>query len=694
MEKSWFGDAIRAIIAQLDKVIYALISVFYDIIIKLAEINVFKEGAFEETASRLYTLIGLFMLFKVSFSFINYIINPDSLNDKEKGGGNLIKHIVVSFVMIIITPFCFNLLTEAQSAILKDQIIPNFILGTNWEEGSGNTFKISEDCPNGVQITNVGDYIALMTIFPFYQLETEEGYDQSKREELISNSNYCSATKVKELLNGDIYKSGKKDGLYTVSYNIFISTAVGVVVALLFLGYCMDVSVRAIKLGFLEIISPIPIISYIDPGKSASGMFKKWLSEVGRTWASLFIRLIAVFFAIFIISNIDYGNITGDNSWYITLFIIIGALIFAKQLPKLIENILGIKLDGGFQLNPLKKVSSEALGGKIATAGLVAGGVGAAGAIAAGRNKFKAYRDTGHGMLSSIGAGAIGGGVGGFFRTAGRTVMTGSDGSLKGMKNAMKTGFASAGHSASNVYSKEGTSLGGRTAASLQRAMGLKTAHEITEEELKSNDNIASKLKSITDTSKEELNKNRNYSFQYKGSNINYAAKKAEFESKLNAKVVSDADRASAISRIAEANSIMANANSSSSDKQYANSLLQTYSEIANGITAAEKVAMQKELDDLDKAANNSFLNEIYRDPSKNAKVANSITELNIELQNAKGTRSVEQFVSDVNNGVDYSEAIKDAMTNISNEKMHVRSSAEYAINKANNEYSQRNKKG
>ena len=169
MEKSWFGDAIRAIIAQLDKVVYALISVFYDIIkTELATVSVFKEGAVQDTANRLYTLIGLFMLFKVSFSFINYIINPDSLNDKEKGGGNLLKHIVISFVMIIITPFCFNFLTEAQSAILTDQIIPNFILGTNWKEGGGNTFKISEECPNEVQITDSGDYIALMSISPFY----------------------------------------------------------------------------------------------------------------------------------------------------------------------------------------------------------------------------------------------------------------------------------------------------------------------------------------------------------------------------------------------------------------------------------------------------------------------------------------------------------------------------------------------
>lgn len=36
--------------------------------------------------------------------------------------------------------------------------------------------------------------------------------------------------------------------------------------------------------------------------------------------------------------------------------------MFAKQLPKILEG-LGIKLDGGFQLNPLKKIEKEALGG-------------------------------------------------------------------------------------------------------------------------------------------------------------------------------------------------------------------------------------------------------------------------------------------------------------------------------------------
>ena len=39
-----------------------------------------------------------------------------------------------------------------------------------------------------------------------------------------------------------------------------------------------------------------------------------------------------------------------------------------------ISFLVGIKLDGGFQLNPLKKVSNQALGGKLLTGAAVAGG--------------------------------------------------------------------------------------------------------------------------------------------------------------------------------------------------------------------------------------------------------------------------------------------------------------------------------
>ena len=57
------------------------------------------------------------------------------------------------------------------------------------------------------------------------------------------------------------------------NYTPIISSICAGIVAWIIL-LCIDVSVRVVKLGFLQLIAPIPIISYIDPQSSKDGMFK------------------------------------------------------------------------------------------------------------------------------------------------------------------------------------------------------------------------------------------------------------------------------------------------------------------------------------------------------------------------------------------------------------------------------------
>ena len=154
---------------------------------------------------------------------------------------------------------------------------------------------------------------------------------------------------------------------FIIDYKYLFSTVLGVVVVLLLVSFCFDVALRSIKLAFLQLVAPIPIISYVDPKSGKDGMFKKWYEMCFKTYISLFIRLLAIYFAAYIISRIDRMVDIVDGSYVsnllVKIFIIIGALMFAKQLPKILEG-LGIKLDGGFTLNPLKKIENEMLGGK------------------------------------------------------------------------------------------------------------------------------------------------------------------------------------------------------------------------------------------------------------------------------------------------------------------------------------------
>ena len=384
MNASKAQDWLRILFAQIDKMIYWLISVTYSIIMQLKDISIFGEGDIKEFASRIYVFLGIIMLFKVTFSLITYLVDPDTSRDKTKGTGNLIKNVLITLILIVLVPYGFDLLYNAQSAIIDDNLIPRLILGTK-EEPNNLTLMMDSDTCKGesASVANYGDYLALATLRPF--VHVYEDSDTSKEDLLASlddstRNTYCYSGKASTVLSKSVLYADTailNTGEYIFEYNYFISTAFGIVVFLLLLNFCFDIAVRTIKLGFLEIMAPIPIISYIDPKSGKDGQFKKWLKEVFNTWLSLFLRLGVIYFAIYIITMINKNvqQIHQENGNIVMLFLIIGALMFAKQAVPLIENIFGIKIGHTVQLNPFKKISEQALGGK-AVLGLGAAGAG------------------------------------------------------------------------------------------------------------------------------------------------------------------------------------------------------------------------------------------------------------------------------------------------------------------------------
>lgn len=392
MEESTFMDGVRGVFAVIDRGVYGLITTFYNMIESLTNFTIISGDKISEISGKIYALIALFMIFKISFSLINYLVNPDILSDKTKGGGALIKNIILTCALVVIVPFGFNILYQAQAAILSDNLIGKLVYGDESVDGS-MVFSMDDDECSGITAStdNAGDYIALMAFRPFFQL-SEESLTSNSDDFGEIKDEYCKASvkgegaSVKNLLaNNTVYSAPhvwSTNHFYVVDYTIFLSTVVGVILALVFLSFCFDIATRTIKLQFLELLAPIPIISYIDPDKSKNGMFSKWLKEVFTTWLSLFMRLLAFHIAIYLISVLKDVQLEGESLW-INLLIIIGVLMFAKELPKLLENIMGIKMSGSFNLNPLKKIGDNALGGK-AMLGLGAGAVGAVGGGIAG----------------------------------------------------------------------------------------------------------------------------------------------------------------------------------------------------------------------------------------------------------------------------------------------------------------------
>ena len=409
----WFTTLIKQFFFSIDKIVFNFISSIYDVLITIARTSVLTQADIADMADRIYKLLAIFMVFKVTLSLITYVVNPDDFSDKSKGISKLSKNIIISLALLILTPYLFNYAYQFQTIILEDNSLSTLIFGEDSTANGTDSF-----------FNSAGDKMAYTTISAFFSPNLSlEGLiacdtisELQGEKKVFSDECYKAMEALldpDEVLftrqSLDNYKIGVEKGNfgmlfrqelavatdpsnqdYIMDYKFIFSTIVGVVIILLLINFCMDIAVRSIKLAFLQLVAPIPIISYVDPKSGKDGLFKKWYDMCFKTYLSLFVRLLALYFAVYIISNVaDMRLVDVIDGSYVTngiiaIFIIIGALMFAKQLPKILEG-LGIKLDGGgkFTLNPIKKFNEEALGGKRITgalggmtAGLAGGGRG------------------------------------------------------------------------------------------------------------------------------------------------------------------------------------------------------------------------------------------------------------------------------------------------------------------------------
>lgn len=369
-----FTELMRRLFALLDGIVAWAIELLYVLLIKIADTNVFGELIYQYLG-RIYTFLGIFMVFKLSFAMINYIINPDTLTDKGKGFSKLITNVVISLILLAITPNLFDAAFKLQSDLLSSNAVYQIVTGKKLPTSDGNSNKSLEENAK-VQ----GKEMSYAVYSSFIYKSSGDDYE-------LEDQKICEIKAGADCLLGEdviIKKDGKK---FTYEYKYLISTICGCAVAYMLLIFCFDAAVRSVKLGFLQIIAPIPILSMIDPGKGTDKV-SKWGKECGKTFIDLFVRLAGIFFALDVIHSIlsskemmkYYSSGASVNNLFVRLFIIIGCLMFAKQLPNLIESILGIKLSGdGFSLK--KKLGNVPGLGVAKTAG--AGALGFAGGMAA-----------------------------------------------------------------------------------------------------------------------------------------------------------------------------------------------------------------------------------------------------------------------------------------------------------------------
>lgn len=165
---------------------------------------------------------------------------------------------------------------------------------------------------------------------------------------------------------------------------------------------CVDIIVRRFKLMLLQIMAPIPIISYIDPNDKK---FNDWAKMYIGTYADLFIKLIAISIAISLLKLLWHVS---PDSMILEFFYIVAILVFAKMIPSMISELLGIKGLGG-SFKDITGMGKAALGfGAGAAIGTVGGALSGVAAGAAGRkNGFTGFLGGAKGLLTGAATGAL-----------------------------------------------------------------------------------------------------------------------------------------------------------------------------------------------------------------------------------------------------------------------------------------------
>ena len=364
-------DALNSLSAWLCKTIYPLIAYAYKLFYNIGVLRIIKNDKIEPIYQRITLILGLVMLFVITFQLIQYIMEPDNFTDKEKGFGKVMVRMVVSVALIAVVPYIFDFAFEVQSDIMSNNLIPKIILGGG---------EINE---------NWGNELSATVFEKFYQVNpnldspvcddpsgtTAERIVNANLDDLRNNGRLGTA--LDSCLNE---KDKNNTNEKKIQFDGIIAVLAGGLILWMMIMYCLDLGVRVVQLTYLQIIAPIPIIMYMLPKKD--GAFEKWTKQCLTTFLDLFIRTAIICFAVLIIDTLgtSFKDITssvsasaqGDIVFTGLLYtcLVLGVMTFAKKAGDMLKELFpkGNAASGELGISakrlpePVKRVSGAAKG--------------------------------------------------------------------------------------------------------------------------------------------------------------------------------------------------------------------------------------------------------------------------------------------------------------------------------------------
>lgn len=365
---------LRKVAGSICNAIYSLISILFDVFYSLANIRILNaryevDGVWHDAPitiiyKRVTLLLGIIMVFYVTFQFIKYVLEPDTFSDKEKGGEKLVFKLIAVVVLMGTVPTIFDKAYDIQRLILNSHLIDKVLIGHT-----------------DTEMSSFGKSMSASVFSLFYYLDdvTSKDFDCKNgitcQETINMNISNLATTGSMPMITSGLGIE-VNDNKFAIHFDTWFAMGVGLFLCYILVLYVVDIGVRVAQLTYLQIIAPIPIISYLSPKKD--GMFQKWVKQCVVTFLDVFIRLFIIYFMLLVISNINISsigesinaNVDETTKTWVYIALILGLLLFAQKAPKLIQELfpnMGAAM-GNFGLKPGDRM--PALAAKAAAMGL------------------------------------------------------------------------------------------------------------------------------------------------------------------------------------------------------------------------------------------------------------------------------------------------------------------------------------
>lgn len=369
------------ILLLFDSLIYSIAAYCLQAFFEIARFNINSNSingtnVVEAIMYRVMVLGGVYALFRLGISLINYIINSSDADNASKNGSKIVKNTVIAILLLASSKFIFDFLYDFSTSVIDNGTIQQIIYGPEAEYPDYSEEQTSKSFVNGV----------FLILF--------------KRGDDTTFTSDAAKAAVSHVASGEASILTLSDYAYSSDFHYIpiLTTVVGIMLIYYFGSFAIELGVRLFKLFILQVISPIPIILSIDPKQN------KKLANFAKTYSgiyiSMFIRILTIYMAFVLLNLVEgifgqlgkltdtatTGSISLDATFLVEILLIIACFQAAKELPKLIEEALGTKLGLGDAGKGFKAALMGSVGGTLGLmTGAVAGGIsGGLGGIVAG----------------------------------------------------------------------------------------------------------------------------------------------------------------------------------------------------------------------------------------------------------------------------------------------------------------------